>query len=755
MKYMSTNLGMPRVGRKRELKFATEKYWRQEITASELLATATDVVDDIYKQQVNAGIDLIPVNDFSFYDRVLDLCCLLGMTPKRFQKNVQSFYLDEYFRLARGDGDIAAMEMTKWFDTNYHYLVPEVEATSNPAFSDQLFAQQILPELDAERQKFCLIGPVTFLALAKGADAVDKYAIQNKLSKAYLDLLKHIEGLGYENIQIEEPILGSDLSLKDKGFFSTFYSELTENLKANTKIHLVTYFGNVEGNIDLISSTSFESVHLDIITDESNIENIKSITSKNISLGIISGRNIWRLNWEKTIEGIVSLPVENFETVYLGPSTSLQHLPYSIELEKKIDDELLSWLAFAKEKIKELSLLANYLSNESLNDDIKIIKEANQTRQSSNRVRKVNVRERMSGLTDKDFERNNVFSIRQDAQKKKFNFPILPTTTIGSFPQTTDIRKARASLTKGEISQQEYESFMQDSIVECIKIQEDLDLDVLVHGEPERNDMVQYFGELLSGFAFTSFGWVQSYGTRCVKPPIIYGDVERPEAMTVKWSEFAQQNTKKVMKGMLTGPVTILQWSFVRDDQPRKDTCYQIALAIRDEVKDLEDAGIHVIQVDEAAFREGLPVRRAQWNEYLKWAVDTFRLTTACVEDSTQIHSHMCYSEFNDVIEDIAAMDADVISIECSRSNMELLKAFKDFDYPNEIGPGVWDIHSPRVPSQVEIENLIEKAKNSVKLENLWINPDCGLKTRGWPEVKDTIEHMVNATKKAREQLGN
>ena len=677
------------------------------------------------------------------------------MTPKRFQKNVQSFYLDEYFRLARGDGDIAAMEMTKWFDTNYHYLVPEVEATSNPAFSDQLFAQQILPELDTEKQKFCLIGPVTFLALAKGADSVDKYAIQDKLSKAYLDLLKHVEGLGYENIQIEEPILGSDLSLQDKGFFSTFYSELNENLKAITKIHLVTYFGNVEGNIDLISSTSFESVHLDIITDESNIENIKTIKSKNISLGIISGRNIWRLNWEKTLEGIVSLPIENFETVYLGPSTSLQHLHYSIELEKKIDDELLSWLAFAKEKIKELSLLANYLSNESLNDEIKIIKEANQTRQSSNRVTKANVRERMSGLTDKDFERNNVFSIRQDAQKKKFNFPILPTTTIGSFPQTTDIRKARANLTKGEISQQEYESFMQESIVECIKIQEDLDLDVLVHGEPERNDMVQYFGELLSGFAFTSFGWVQSYGTRCVKPPIIYGDVERPEAMTVKWSEFAQQNTKKVMKGMLTGPVTILQWSFVRDDQPRKDTCYQIALAIRDEVKDLEDAGIHVIQVDEAAFREGLPVRRAQWNEYLKWAVDTFRLTTACVEDSTQIHSHMCYSEFNDVIEDIAAMDADVISIECSRSNMELLRAFKDFDYPNEIGPGVWDIHSPRVPSQGEIENLIEKAKNSVKLENLWINPDCGLKTRGWPEVKNTIEHMVSATKKAREKLSS
>ena len=360
----------------------------------------------------------------------------------------------------------------------------------------------------------------------------------------------------------------------------------------------------------------------------------------------------------------------------------------------------------------------------------------------------------MSDLSEKDFERNSAFPIRQSTQKEKFNFPILPTTTIGSFPQTTDIRKARARLTKGEISKKEYETFMEESIVECIRIQEDLDLDVLVHGEPERNDMVQYFGELLSGFAFTSFGWVQSYGTRCVKPPIIFGDVERPEAMTVKWSEFAQKNTKKVMKGMLTGPVTILQWSFVRDDQPRKDTCYQIALSIRDEVKDLEDAGIHVIQVDEAAFREGLPVRRAQWDEYLKWAVDTFRLTTACVEDSTQIHSHMCYSEFNDVIENIAAMDADVISIECSRSNMELLKAFKDFDYPNEIGPGVWDIHSPRIPSQAEIESLIEKAKSSVKLENLWINPDCGLKTRGWPEVKNTIEHMVNATKKAREQLG-
>ncbi len=752
---MSTNLGMPRVGRKRELKFATEKYWRQEITASELLSIAADVVDDIYNQQLNAGIDLIPVNDFSFYDRVLDLCCFLGITPERFSQNVKPLFLDEYFRLARGDGDIAAMEMTKWFDTNYHYLVPEIEATTSPSFSDQLFAQQVLPELDSKKQKFCLIGPVTFLALAKSEDSVDKYSIKEELTKAYTDLLKHIENLGYTNIQIEEPILGSDLSDQDKSFFSGFYSKLSGNLNPATKTHLVTYFGNIEDNIDLISSASFESVHLDLITDDSNLENIKNVNCKNISLGIISGRNIWRLNWEKTLGKINSLPLKDFETIYLGPSTSLQHLPYSIELEKKIDDELLSWLAFAKEKISELALLANHFSDQSSDEEIENIKAANEARQTSNRVTKASVTERMSGLSEKDFERNSAFPIRQSAQKEKFNFPILPTTTIGSFPQTTDIRKARARLTKGEISQKEYETFMQESIVECIKIQEDLDLDVLVHGEPERNDMVQYFGELLSGFAFTSFGWVQSYGTRCVKPPIIFGDVERPEAMTVKWSEFAQKNTKKVMKGMLTGPVTILQWSFVRDDQPRKDTCYQIALAIRDEVKDLEDAGIHVIQVDEAAFREGLPVRRAKWDEYLKWAVDTFRLTTACVEDSTQIHSHMCYSEFNDVIENIADMDADVISIECSRSNMELLKAFKDFDYPNEIGPGVWDIHSPRVPSQDEIESLIEKAKSSVKLENLWINPDCGLKTRGWPEVKDTIEHMVSATKKAREQLNN
>ena len=746
---------MPRVGRKRELKFATEKYWRQEITASELLSIATDVVDDIYNQQLNAGIDLIPVNDFSFYDRVLDLCCFLGVTPERFSQNVKPFFLDEYFRLARGDGDIAAMEMTKWFDTNYHYLVPEIEATTSPSFSDQLFAQQVLPELDSKKQKFCLVGPVTFLALAKSEDSVDKYSIKEELTKAYTDLLKHIENLGYTNIQIEEPILGSDLSDQDKSFFSSFYSKISENLNPATKTHLVTYFGNIEDNIDLISSASFDSVHLDLITDDSNLENIKNVNCKNISLGIISGRNIWRLNWEKTLRKIDSLPLKDFETIYLGPSTSLQHLPYSIELEKKIDDELLSWLAFAKEKISELALLANHFSDQSSEEEIENIKAANEARQTSNRVTKTSVRERMSGLSEKDFERNSAFAVRQSAQKEKFNFPILPTTTIGSFPQTTDIRKARARLTKGEISQEEYETFMQESIIECIKIQEDLDLDVLVHGEPERNDMVQYFGELLSGFAFTSFGWVQSYGTRCVKPPIIFGDVERPEAMTVKWSEFAQKNTKKVMKGMLTGPVTILQWSFVRDDQPRKDTCYQIALAIRDEVKDLEDAGIHVIQVDEAAFREGLPVRRAKWDEYLKWAVDTFRLTTACVEDSTQIHSHMCYSEFNDVIENIADMDADVISIECSRSNMELLKAFKDFDYPNEIGPGVWDIHSPRVPSQAEIESLIEKAKSSVKLENLWINPDCGLKTRGWPEVKDTIEHMVSATKKAREQLNN
>ena len=755
MKYMSTNLGMPRVGKKRELKFATEKYWRQEITASELLVVATDVVEDIYNQQLKEGIDLIPVNDFSFYDRVLDLCCHLNIIPQRFSETVNPIFLDEYFRLARGDGDIAAMEMTKWFDTNYHYLVPEIEANTIPSFSDQLFAQQILPKINSDRQKFCLIGPVTFLALAKSAESVDKYSVNQELSKAYLDLLKYVEGLGYENIQIEEPILGSDLTVQDKDFFSSFYSELPNSIDAKTKIHLVTYFGNIKENIDLIGSASFESVHLDLISDETNVENIKKIKSQKISLGIISGRNIWKLNWENTIEAIDSLPLNGFEAVYVGPSTSLQHLPYSIELEKKIDDELLSWLAFAKEKIKELALLTNYLSDQTSNAEIDSIKAANETRKNSDRVSKVSVRERMSSLSDKDFERKSAFPARQSTQREKFNFPILPTTTIGSFPQTAEIRKARASLNKGEISYEKYESFMQESIIECIKIQEELDLDVLVHGEPERNDMVQYFGELLSGFAFTTFGWVQSYGTRCVKPPIIFGDVERPEAMTVKWSQFAQQNTKKVMKGMLTGPVTILQWSFVRDDQPRKDTCYQIALAIRDEVKDLEEAGIRVIQVDEAAFREGLPVRRAKWNEYLKWAVDTFRLTTACVEDSTQIHSHMCYSEFNDVIENIAAMDADVISIECSRSNMELLKAFKDFDYPNEIGPGVWDIHSPRVPSQDEIEKLIEKAKNSVKIENLWINPDCGLKTRGWPEVKNTIEHMVNATKKAREQLSN
>tara|TARA_Y100000591_G_scaffold314210_1_gene320519 strand:+ start:509 stop:2749 length:2241 start_codon:yes stop_codon:yes gene_type:complete len=746
---------MPRVGKKRELKFATEKYWRQEITASELLVVATDVVEDIYNQQLKEGIDLIPVNDFSFYDRVLDLCCHLNIIPQRFSETVNPIFLDEYFRLARGDGDIAAMEMTKWFDTNYHYLVPEIEANTIPSFSDQLFAQQILPKINSDRQKFCLIGPVTFLALAKSAESVDKYSVNQELSKAYLDLLKYVEGLGYENIQIEEPILGSDLTVQDKDFFSSFYSELPNSIDAKTKIHLVTYFGNIKENIDLIGSASFESVHLDLISDETNVENIQKIKSQKISLGIISGRNIWKLNWENTIEAIDSLPLNGFEAVYVGPSTSLQHLPYSIELEKKIDDELLSWLAFAKEKIKELALLTNYLSDQTSNAEIDSIKAANETRKNSDRVSKVSVRERMSSLSDKDFERKSAFPARQSTQREKFNFPILPTTTIGSFPQTAEIRKARASLNKGEISYEKYESFMQESIIECIKIQEELDLDVLVHGEPERNDMVQYFGELLSGFAFTTFGWVQSYGTRCVKPPIIFGDVERPEAMTVKWSQFAQQNTKKVMKGMLTGPVTILQWSFVRDDQPRKDTCYQIALAIRDEVKDLEEAGIRVIQVDEAAFREGLPVRRAKWNEYLKWAVDTFRLTTACVEDSTQIHSHMCYSEFNDVIENIAAMDADVISIECSRSNMELLKAFKDFDYPNEIGPGVWDIHSPRVPSQDEIEKLIEKAKNSVKIENLWINPDCGLKTRGWPEVKNTIEHMVNATKKAREQLSN
>ena len=759
MKYIASNLGMPRVGRKRELKFIIEKYWRGEASISELTSTAEEVVTLNNTLQAQAGINPTTVNDFTLYDRMLDMCCLTGLIPSRFNNLNKLSFTDSYFRFARGEGNVAAMEMTKWFDTNYHYIVPEIEETSAPNFNREFFENQILPNGDRNNQKFTIIGPLTFLTLAKASKgSINKYAIYFELKKTYDELLKYVLSLSYINLQIEEPVLGTDLNDEQVTIFEDFYSNLKTRLDIPTNILLATYFGNVEDNISIVKNIEVDCLHLDIFTDESNIDNLSTLNESydSISLGVISGRNIWKINLNETIE-IINRALQNlnFDSVFIAPTASLQHVPYSLKLEEKMPTEVMNWLAFAEEKILELQVLVGRLNKEISEEDerVKSILVANTMRKSSTLVNDPSVAKRISGLTNEDFERQSEFAIRQKIQRAHFQFPKLPTTTIGSFPQTTEIRQARADFNTGKIDETEYKNFIEKAIIECIEKQEALGIDVLVHGEPERNDMVQYFGELLSGFTFTSFGWVQSYGTRCVKPPVIYGDIKRPNPMTVEWAKFAQSNTNKKMKGMLTGPVTILQWSFVRDDQPRSLTCNQIALAMRDEVKDLEAAGIEVIQIDEAAVREGLPIRKAKQPEYLKWSVDAFRLTAAGVNNQTQIHTHMCYSKFNDVMDSITAMDADVISIECSRSNMELLNLFKQEKYPNEIGPGVWDIHSPRVPSLEELEKLIQKAVDVIDVKNLWINPDCGLKTRGWPEVEATLSNMIQATENIRAKI--
>jgi 5-methyltetrahydropteroyltriglutamate--homocysteine methyltransferase len=759
MKYVASNLGMPRIGRKRELKFAIEKYWRNEVSHTDLLGTAKEVVALNYSLQKEAGIGQIPVNDFTCYDRMLDMCCLTSLTPSRFNGLDAKSFTDSYFRFARGEGSVPAMEMTKWFDTNYHYIVPEIEESSSSSFNKEFFENQILPEGKKIDQKFTIIGPLTFLTLAKASkEGTNKYQIYSELKSTYDDLLNYVVSQGFSNLQIEEPALGTDLSSEQQELFKDFYSDLKTRTEIEAHILLTTYFGNVEGNIALAKDAEVDCIHLDIFTDESNLSNLSLLNEsfESISLGVMSGRNIWKINLNEAIAAVnKAVDGLNFKTVFIAPTTSLQHVPYSLTLERKMPSEVMDWLAFAEEKIAELEILVGRLNNEIPETDrrVQAILRSNAARVSSTLVNNPAVATRLARLSTKDYERKTPFSNRQEIQQSHFNFPQLPTTTIGSFPQTQEIRKARADFTAGRMNDIEYKGFMEQAIVECIEKQEALGIDVLVHGEPERNDMVQYFGELLSGFTFTSFGWVQSYGTRCVKPPVIYGDVERPKAMTVEWAKFAQANTSKKMKGMLTGPVTILQWSFVRDDQPRSVTCNQIALAIRDEVIDLEEAGIDVIQVDEAAIREGLPIRKSKQLEYLQWSVDAFRLTTAGVEDQTQIHTHMCYSEFNDVMDSIAAMDADVISIECSRSNMELLNLFKQEKYPNEIGPGVWDIHSPRVPTLEELEQLIQKAVDVIDIKNLWINPDCGLKTRGWPEVEATLENMIKATENVRAKI--
>ena len=748
--------GFPRVGAFRELKFAQEKYWRKELSEQELLDTAKGLREKNWKHQAAADADFVAAADFTFYDHILDLQVATGAIPARFGFDSQKLTLEQYFQLARGNKDQFAIEMTKWFDTNYHYLVPEFHADTEFKANPAHYVQQ-LKEAQALglKAKPTVVGPLTFLWLGKEkGSAFNRLDLLPKLLPVYAELLNALVEAGAEWIQIDEPALTLDLPEEWVAAYQNVYAALS---KVNAKILLSTYFGSVAEHASLLKSLPVDGLHIDLVRAPEQLAAFADY-DKVLSAGIIDGRNIWRADLDKALAVLEPLKAKLGDRLWISSSCSLLHTPYDLSVEEKLKankPDLYSWLAFTLQKTQELKVLKAALSDgrEAVAAELAASRAATDSRANSSEIHRAEVAKRLADLPANADQRKSPFADRIKAQQAWLNLPPLPTTNIGSFPQTTEIRQARAAFKKGELSAADYEAAMKKEIAYVVEEQEKLDLDVLVHGEAERNDMVEYFGELLSGFAFTQYGWVQSYGSRCVKPPIIFGDVSRPEAMTVAWSTYAQSLTKRPMKGMLTGPVTILQWSFVRNDIPRATVCKQIALALNDEVLDLEKAGIKVIQIDEPAIREGLPLKRADWDAYLNWAGEAFRLSSAGCEDSTQIHTHMCYSEFNDILPAIAALDADVITIETSRSDMELLTAFGDFKYPNDIGPGVYDIHSPRVPAEAEIEHLLRKALDVIPAARLWVNPDCGLKTRGWPETVAALENMVKVTKKLRAEL--
>lgn len=755
------NLGFPRIGAKRELKFALESYWKGQSTRDTLKALGKDLRQRHWSLQ--SALDLSPVGDFSFYDQVLDMSFTLGHLPER----VSGFHgdqLDNYFRVARGRsaqsdddhaqccGGVAAGEMTKWFDTNYHYIVPEFTATT----TFKLNATNLLEQL-AEAQalnvkaKPVIIGPVTYLAIGKAKDNSDRLALLPQLVQVYVELLEALAAQGVEWVQVDEPILVTELDADWQHAFNLAYHQLKSS---RVKLLLATYFGQLADNQYLAANLPVAGLHVDAINARHEILPLIGMlpSHKVLSIGVVNGRNIWKTDLTATLDWLEPLAQRLGERLWIAPSCSLLHVPVDLDSEHQLDDEIQSWLAFAKQKLEELHILSVALNHgrEAVKEQLATNHAALEARRHSQRVHNPAVREALGKLTPQLGQRQNVYTQRASKQAALLNLPKYPTTTIGSFPQTAEIRLARSQFKSSELAYADYQLAMKAEIERSVREQEALGLDVLVHGEAERNDMVEYFGEQLSGYAFSQFGWVQSYGSRCVKPPILFGDISRPQAMTVGWIKYAKSLTSKPMKGMLTGPVTILNWSFVRDDQPRAVSCYQLALAIREEVLDLEQAGINVIQIDEAALREGLPLRKSQWKEYLNWAVESFRITANGVQDETQIHTHMCYSEFNDIIAAIADMDADVITIETSRSDMELLDAFDNFNYPNEIGPGVYDIHSPNIPTQEQIVQLMKKAAERVPAERLWVNPDCGLKTRQWSEVLPALANMVAAAKTLR-----
>jgi 5-methyltetrahydropteroyltriglutamate--homocysteine methyltransferase len=755
------NLGFPRIGAKRELKFAQEAYWKGDSSRDALKSFGAEQRRRYWGEQ--AGLDLVPVGDFSFYDHVLDMSFILGNLPER----VQGFHgdaLDNYFRVARGRsaqsaddqcaccGGVAAGEMTKWFDTNYHYIVPEF----NAATEFKLDASRLLEQLaDAKVQgvnaKPVIVGPVTYLGLGKAKDGSDKLALLPRLLPVYRELLETLAGQGIEWVQIDEPLLVTELDTTWQQAFNTAYEQFKT---CRIKLLLTTYFGQLQENRSLAANLPVAGLHIDAINGRDDVVPLLDMLSANkvLSLGVINGRNIWKTDLNAVLDWVEPLAKRLGERLWIAPSCSLLHVPVDLNSEVKLDPEIKSWLAFALQKLDELKILAVALreGRDAVKEALAANKAAIESRRNSPRVNNPKVKAALGKINAQFGERTSAYAQRAPKQAALLKLPLYPTTTIGSFPQTADIRQARSKFKSGELDEAGYKAAMQAAISLSVCEQEELGLDVLVHGEAERNDMVEYFGEQLEGYVFSQFGWVQSYGSRCVKPPILFGDISRPHPMTVGWIKYAQSLTDKPMKGMLTGPVTILNWSFVRDDQPRSVSCRQLALAIRDEVLDLEHVGVHVIQIDEAALREGLPLRKSQWKEYLDWAVESYRITANGVKDETQIHTHMCYSEFNDIIASIADMDADVITIETSRSDMELLDAFDDFKYPNEIGPGVYDIHSPNIPTQEHIEHLMKMAAERIPAERLWVNPDCGLKTRQWSEVIPALTNMVAAAKALR-----
>jgi len=746
------NLGFPRVGAHRELKFALESYWKGESLRGDLITVGAQLRQRHWEDQ--SVLDVVPVGDFSFYDHVLDTSFLLGHLPARF-RNFSGDQLDNYFRVARGrsapavsDTGLSAGEMTKWFDTNYHYIVPEFDAQTEFHLNATRLVEQIREARANQKAtlKPVVLGPLTYLALGKSKDQTDKLSLLPGLTRVYRELLEQLHTEGIEWVQIDEPILVTELSSPWQQAFEQVYSQLNTG---QIKLLLATYFGRLAGNLPLVARLPLQGLHLDAIQARSEVETVLATLPPDrvLSLGVVNGRNIWKSDLTALLDFLEPIAQSIGDRLWIAPSCSLLHVPVDLRSEHRLEAEIYSWLAFAVQKLDELRTLATALNHgrEAVADELECNRAALDSRRGSRRVTNPAVAAAVSRVTSGLGDRRHPYPVRAEKQAALLHLPLYPTTTIGSFPQTAEIRQARNHLKSGKLDFESYRSAMQAAISEAVRKQEELGLDVLVHGEAERNDMVEYFGEQLEGFAFTEFGWVQSYGSRCVKPPILFGDIRRPKPMTLEWIRYAQSLTEKPMKGMLTGPVTILNWSFVRDDQPRSVSCLQLALAIREEVLDLEKAGIRIIQIDEAALREGLPLRKSEWQDYLDWAVLAFRIAGNGVGDEVQIHTHMCYSEFNDIIASIAAMDADVITIETSRSDMELLQVFNTFNYPNEIGPGVYDIHSPNVPTQQQIVQLMRKAAEKIPAQRLWVNPDCGLKTRQWNEVIPSLTNMVAA----------